>query len=108
MTDPESVRYRQVVVFATRRSRREREQLKDNEIVARRAQFASTGGNYGQLAPLGDVGAQMCMFPRVVRSSWSVAAFLLMRLKTFFRALLLTAKPLESSFPSHPWSKGDR
>ena len=34
LTDPESVRYRQVVVFATRRSRREREQLRDNDIVA--------------------------------------------------------------------------
>jgi hypothetical protein len=54
LTDPESVRYRQVVVFATRRSRREREQLRDNDIVARRAQFASIGGNYAQLAPLGD------------------------------------------------------
>ena len=30
LTDPESVRYRQVVVFATRRSRREREQLRDD------------------------------------------------------------------------------
>ena len=63
LTDPESVRYRQVVVFATRRSRREREQLRDHEIVARRAQFASTGGNYGQLAPLGDVGAPMYDVP---------------------------------------------
>src|SRR5260370_13114191 len=63
LTDPESVRYRQVVVFATRRSRREREQLRDNDIVARRAQFASIGGNYGQLAPLGDVGASMYDVP---------------------------------------------
>ena len=63
LTDPESVRYRQVVVFATRRSRRERDQLRDNEIVARRAQFASTGGYYGQLAPLGDVGAPMYDVP---------------------------------------------
>ena len=43
LTDPESVRYRQVVVFATRRSRRERDQLRDKEIVARRAQFANIG-----------------------------------------------------------------
>ena len=50
LTDPESVRYRQVVVLATRRSRREREQLRDDDIVARRAQFANIGGNYAQLS----------------------------------------------------------
>ena len=63
LTDPESVRYRQVVVLATRRSRREREQLRDNDIVARRAQFASIGGNYAQLAPLGDVSTPMYDVP---------------------------------------------
>jgi hypothetical protein len=63
LTDPESVRYRQVVVLATRRSRREREQLRDNEIVARREQFASIGASYAQLAPLGDVGAPMYDVP---------------------------------------------
>ncbi len=63
MTDPESARYRQVVVFATRRSRREREQLRDDDIAARRAQFASIGGNYAQLAPLGDVGGPMYDVP---------------------------------------------
>ena len=63
LTDPESVRYRQVVVFATRRSRREREQLPDDDIAARRAQFARIGGKYGQLAPLGDVGASMYNVP---------------------------------------------
>jgi len=63
LTDPESVRYRQVVILATRCSRREREQLRDDDIVARRAQFARIGGNYAQLAPLGDVGAPMYDVP---------------------------------------------
>src|SRR6266568_1763692 len=63
LTDPEAVRYRQVVVLATRRSRREREQLRDHDIVARRAQFASIGGNYERLAPLGDIGAPMYDVP---------------------------------------------
>jgi hypothetical protein len=63
LTDPESVRYRQVVVLATRRSRRERDQLRDAEIVARRAQFASIGGSYAQLAPLGDVSTPMYDVP---------------------------------------------
>lgn len=55
LTDPESVRYRQVVVLGTRRSRRERDQLRDDEIIARRTQFGNIGGNYERLAPLGDV-----------------------------------------------------
>src|SRR5947209_886612 len=56
-------RLRQVVVLATRRSRREREQLRDDDIVARRAQFARIGGNYAQLVPLGDVGAPIYDVP---------------------------------------------
>ena len=68
LTDPESVCYRQVVVLATRRSRREREQLRDNDIVARRAQFASIGGNYAQLAPLGDVSTPMYDVPESGRA----------------------------------------
>lgn len=63
LTDPESVRYRQVVVLATRRSRRERDQLRDADIVARRGQFAGIGGNYAQLSTLGDGGAPMYDVP---------------------------------------------
>ena len=55
LTDPVSVRYRQVVILATRRGHRVGEQLRDDEIVARRAQFARIAGNYERLAPLGDV-----------------------------------------------------
>jgi hypothetical protein len=63
LTDPECVRYRQVVVLAKRRSRREREQLRDNEIVARRAQFANVGGQYERLTPLGEVGTPLYEIP---------------------------------------------
>jgi len=63
LTDPESVRYRQVAVLAVRRSRRERDQLRDDEIVARRAQFANIGGSYERLAPLGDVASPMYDVP---------------------------------------------
>ena len=62
LTHPESVRY-QVVVLATRRSRRERDQLRDHDIVARRAQFANIGGNYERLAPLGDIGTPLYGIP---------------------------------------------
>ena len=63
LTDPEAVRYRQVVVLATRRSRREREQLRDDEIIARRAQFANIGRNYERLAALGDASAPLYTIP---------------------------------------------
>jgi hypothetical protein len=59
LTDPESVRYHQVVILATRCGRREREQLRDGEIVARRAQLARMAGNYERLAPLGDVSTPL-------------------------------------------------
>jgi Uncharacterised methyltransferase family (DUF6094) len=63
LTDPESVRYRQVAILAKRRSRREREQLRDNEIVARRAQFANIGGNYARLTALDDTGTRLYEVP---------------------------------------------
>ena len=63
LTDPESVRYRQVVVLATRRSRRERERLRDDDITARRAQFANIGRNYERLAVLGDASMPLYRVP---------------------------------------------
>ena len=63
LTDPEAVRYRQVVVLATRRSRREREQLRDDEIIARRTQFANIGRNYERLAALGDASTPLYTVP---------------------------------------------
>ena len=63
LTDPEAVRYRQVVVLATRRSRRELEQLRDDEIIARRAQFANVGRNYERLPGLGDATTPLYTVP---------------------------------------------
>jgi hypothetical protein len=63
LTDPESVRYRQVVIVAKRRSRREREQVRDNEIVARRAQFANIGAGYDRLTPLRGVEVPLYYIP---------------------------------------------
>jgi tRNA1(Val) A37 N6-methylase TrmN6 len=63
LTDPEAVRYRQVVVLATCRSRREREQLRDDEIIAKRAQFANVGRNYERLAALGDATTPLYTVP---------------------------------------------
>ena len=88
------MRYRQVVVLATRRSRREREQLRDDDIVARRAQFARIGGNYAQLAPLGDSVRRCTMFPKAVQPNWNIAAFHSMRSRTYFRDPRPAAKPI--------------
>jgi len=63
LTDPESVRYRQVVVLAVRRNRRERDQLGDDDIVARRSQLGNAGGAYERLEPLGDIGTPMYDVP---------------------------------------------
>ena len=63
LTDLESVRYRQVVVLAVRRNRRERDQLGDDDIVARRSQLGNAGGAYERLEPLGDIGTPMYDVP---------------------------------------------
>ena len=109
LTDPESVRYRQVVVFATRRSRREREQLRDNDIIARRAQFASIGGNYAQLAPLGDGRHADVRCSRERSGQAGISRPSARRDRGLASgALRPTARLLESSFPSQPLSKDDR
>ena len=68
LTDPESVRYRQVVILAVRRHRRERDRMRDSEVVARRAQLGSAGGAYDRLEPdrlepLGAAGMPMYDVP---------------------------------------------
>jgi hypothetical protein len=63
LTDPDSARYRQVVVLAARRSRRERDQLRDSGAVAQRTQFANIGANYERLAPLDDISAPLYDVP---------------------------------------------
>jgi len=63
LTDPESVRYGQVVVMAVRRKRRERDQLRNDDIVAPRAQLTNVGGSYERLEPLGEMGASLYDVP---------------------------------------------
>jgi len=52
--DPESVRYRQVLIAGVRRTRREREQLSDREISEGRLLFTTLGREYESLAELPD------------------------------------------------------
>jgi hypothetical protein len=50
--DPESVRYHQVVIVGVRRTRRERDQLRDREISEGRLLFSTLGREYEHLAEL--------------------------------------------------------
>jgi SAM-dependent methyltransferase len=52
LTAPESVRYKQVVVFGIRRNRREREKLRDWEISEARLRYTRLSRNPELLAPL--------------------------------------------------------
>ena len=51
LSDPQAVRYRQVLIAGVRRTRRERDKLRDREIREARARFAGLGRVYDQLAP---------------------------------------------------------
>jgi SAM-dependent methyltransferase len=48
LTEPESVRYKQVVLFGVRRTRHERERLRDNDITRARQWYASLARDPGQ------------------------------------------------------------
>ncbi len=52
LSETECVRYKQVVVFAVRRSRRERERLQDSDITRARLQFANLARNAARLPVL--------------------------------------------------------
>jgi hypothetical protein len=54
LSDPESVRYRQVLIAGVRRTRREREQLRDREISEGRYRFTTLGREYESLPELTD------------------------------------------------------
>jgi len=52
LTEAESVRYKQVVVFGVRRNRRERERLQDSDISRARLQYARMSRSAGELPAL--------------------------------------------------------
>jgi SAM-dependent methyltransferase len=54
LTEPESVKYRQIVVFGIRRSRRERDQLKDYQVDQSRSQLLAIGHRWREQPALGD------------------------------------------------------
>jgi len=52
LTEQESVRYKQIVLFGVRRTRRERERLQDNDITRSRQRYASLARDPERLPPL--------------------------------------------------------
>jgi SAM-dependent methyltransferase len=52
LTEPESVKYRQVVVFGVRRTRSEKERVPDTEITRARMRFESLAADPQKLSPL--------------------------------------------------------
>ena len=54
LSEPESVRYNQIVAFGARRSRREREQLKDWEVQRAKTKLMGFARNYDELPVLPD------------------------------------------------------
>ena len=55
LSDPESVRYRQVLIVGMRRTRRERDKVRDREISDARYRFAGLGREYDRLPELVDI-----------------------------------------------------
>jgi predicted RNA methylase len=54
LTDPESAKYKQVVLFGIRRTRYERERLKDRDFQAQRNFLSYVAAAYAKVSPLGD------------------------------------------------------
>ena len=52
LTEPESVKYKQVVVFGVRRTRQERDRVQDGEITRARLWYEAVARDPGKLSPL--------------------------------------------------------
>lgn len=52
LTDPESIKYKQVVVFGVRRTRQERDRVQDGEITRARLWYEAVARDPGKLSPL--------------------------------------------------------
>ena len=54
LSEPESIRYKQIVVFGVRRTRRERDQLKDWDVQRAKTKLLALTGSYDELPVLPD------------------------------------------------------
>jgi hypothetical protein len=63
LADPESEKYKQVVVFGIRRSRYERERLKDRDFQAQRSVLSYAAAAYAKISPLRDTPDRIYTVP---------------------------------------------
>src|SRR6516162_6246451 len=63
LSAPEAVRYNQIVLFGVRRTRREREQLKDWDVQRAKAKLMGFAGNYDELSILPDQADRQFAIP---------------------------------------------
>ncbi|MGH9374928.1 MAG: DUF6094 domain-containing protein [Terriglobia bacterium] len=63
LTEPESVEYKQVVVFGVRRSRRERDRLQDREISGLRLEYGRKARSFEALSVLSDPAQRLYAVP---------------------------------------------
>jgi 16S rRNA G966 N2-methylase RsmD len=63
LSEPESVKYKQVVLFGIRRTRQERDRLQDRDIVRARLWYESAARNAEGLSPLPDIADRQYALP---------------------------------------------
>jgi hypothetical protein len=63
LTDPEAAKFKQVVLFGVRRSRYERERLKDRDFQAQRSFLSYEAAAYAKISPLGDTPDRIYTVP---------------------------------------------
>ena len=63
LSEPEAVRYNQIAVFGTRRTRREREQLKDWDVQRAKTKLMGFARNYDDLPVLPDLADRQFAIP---------------------------------------------
>src|ERR1035438_8741685 len=73
LSEPESIRYKQIVVFGVRRTRRERDQLKDWDVQRAKTKLLALTGSYDELPELPDEAdrSEERRVGKECRSRWS-------------------------------------
>ncbi len=68
LTEAEAVRYKQIALFGVRRTRREREQLKDSDVLRAKSKLAGIARNVGDLPVLPDEADRQFAVPASKRA----------------------------------------
>jgi hypothetical protein len=76
LSHPESVKYKQAVLFGVRRTRGEREQLRDRDVERARALLSDMSRKWEQLPFLSTIQMWCIRSRKVALSNWSTAGCL--------------------------------